>query len=229
VRKSSGYKKRRLDVVSIKWNEESLKALLNERVKDASNVRAPLTIARLCTDQLSEEVDVEAQLIQIALHHPELGPPRALLELAGLLFESREYETGQDPRLSLTDWEKFIQSRDAMLDPPEKPSDSTATNLAAIPEVRPDLLDDPITIAASWERDPGGLRQRMKPSFSMDELNILINDLDIDPDDIKGETKSNKIRELIDYLIRRGKLPELIKLLLRERPNRDWKPPSQAT
>jgi nucleoside phosphorylase len=114
VSESSGRKTGRLDLVSIRWDEESLKALLNERVKVASYVpderRGISSIYAVATDELKSNLDIEAQLFQMALGHPELGPPRALLELANDLFQARRSNDGAQ-ELTMDDWREFKQQR----------------------------------------------------------------------------------------------------------------------
>ena len=57
----------------------------------------------------------------------------------------------------------------------------------------------------------------------MEEMEGLIHDLGIDPDNIAGETKNERIRELILYFIRRERpLTELITALREQRPSVDW-------
>jgi hypothetical protein len=66
------------------------------------------------------------------------------------------------------------------------------------------------------------LRQLLTTHFSYPELNTLCFDLSIVYDDLPGERRTDKAQELIEYLYRRQRLPDLITLLQRERPKVNW-------
>jgi nucleoside phosphorylase len=66
--------------------------------------------------------------------------------------------------------------------------------------------------------DPRALRLSLSAAFSVSELKVLVSDLEVDWDDIQGQTKSERIVELIQYMKRRGRMPALIALVKRERP-----------
>jgi hypothetical protein len=70
--------------------------------------------------------------------------------------------------------------------------------------------------------DLTGLRESISKTFSKDELRILAHDLDIDYDDLGGETKTNKVLELIAFMQRRNQLPTLVKRLRELRPDISW-------
>ncbi len=70
---------------------------------------------------------------------------------------------------------------------------------------------------AQW--DPTSLRQAMTERMSLDEIESLCFDLGIDPDNLGGDNKAGKIRELIQYMQRRGRLNDLIAQLAKERPD----------
>ncbi|MEO7913265.1 MAG: CHAT domain-containing protein, partial [Roseiflexaceae bacterium] len=63
------------------------------------------------------------------------------------------------------------------------------------------------------------LRQIIIEQFDLEELRTLCIDLGVDIDDLRGEGRANKARELIGYLQRRGKLQQLVEYIRRERPN----------
>ena len=48
------------------------------------------------------------------------------------------------------------------------------------------------------------------------------SDLSIDFDNLRGEAKVDKIRELIIFVERNGRLRELIEICRRKRPNAVW-------
>lgn len=67
------------------------------------------------------------------------------------------------------------------------------------------------------------LRDNLAKAFSLDEIETLCADLSIDFEDLGGEGKRGKARELIDYLDRRGRLNELVNLCEAQRPNVSWR------
>jgi hypothetical protein len=67
------------------------------------------------------------------------------------------------------------------------------------------------------------LRDNIDTYFNQEQLHNLIFDLEIDYEDIPGETKGAKARELVDYCRRLGKMPELIDRLSQLRPAISWR------
>jgi hypothetical protein len=67
------------------------------------------------------------------------------------------------------------------------------------------------------------LREMLTASFDAGELRTLCFDLGIDYDDLPGEGKGNKVRELITYLERRDRIPELVRICEQQRPNVAWR------
>jgi nucleoside phosphorylase len=68
------------------------------------------------------------------------------------------------------------------------------------------------------ELDQRALRLAVTTAFDLRELRILVSDLDIDWDDIPGDTKAIKIIEIISYLKRRRRVSDLIRMIKVERP-----------
>jgi len=67
------------------------------------------------------------------------------------------------------------------------------------------------------------IRYRLIEHFSLNELRDIYFDLGVDWENVVGnETKSDKSRELLTYLKRRSRVPELIKYCQKERPNTEW-------
>jgi tetratricopeptide (TPR) repeat protein len=62
----------------------------------------------------------------------------------------------------------------------------------------------------------------MDQHFNLDEIQLLCFDLGIDYEHLAGETKPKKIHELILMVVRNGLLPDLLELLVEERPNVPW-------
>ena len=58
--------------------------------------------------------------------------------------------------------------------------------------------------------------------FNRSELAALYFDLNIYFDDLPGETRTDKARELIEFMTRQERLPQLLTLLQKERPFADW-------
>jgi hypothetical protein len=61
--------------------------------------------------------------------------------------------------------------------------------------------------------------------FDREELRTLCFNLGVDYDDLEGEGKTNKARELVAYLERHGRLLELVTLGKKLRPHVDWEAP----
>ena len=55
------------------------------------------------------------------------------------------------------------------------------------------------------------LREKVIRYFDEEELRTLCGDLGVDYDDLRGEGKAAKAREFVNYLERRGRLPELVR------------------
>jgi hypothetical protein len=94
----------------------------------------------------------------------------------------------------------------------------------------------PITDILSPERGPrypgskstvtpaflSNLHQGMVKSYNLEELRTLCMQLGVDYDDLGGDGKDGKIRELISYLNRRGQLSKLIEQCKTNRPDYQW-------
>jgi hypothetical protein len=79
--------------------------------------------------------------------------------------------------------------------------------------------------ARNVELDRTKLRQLLSTHFDEEELRTLCFDLGMSYDDLRGEGVPHKARELVAYLERRGRIPELVTLGKRERPHLDWDVP----
>lgn len=66
------------------------------------------------------------------------------------------------------------------------------------------------------------LRQNLVEHFDLEELRTLCSDLGVDYDGLRGEGKIAKARELVEYLDRTGRIPELVGICVRLRPNVTW-------
>lgn len=83
----------------------------------------------------------------------------------------------------------------------------------------PDLSPTVEEPSAEYKRR---LRKQMDSYFSLSELRTICFDLGIDYEELPGGTKQNFTVGLIEYVIRRNRLPELLDALRRERPKVNW-------
>jgi hypothetical protein len=67
------------------------------------------------------------------------------------------------------------------------------------------------------------LRENLTNYFSEGELQTICFDLGEDYDNLPGDGKSAKAREMVAYFNRRGRLEELIALCEKQRPNARWR------
>jgi hypothetical protein len=68
------------------------------------------------------------------------------------------------------------------------------------------------------------LHQGMVKTYSLEELRTLCMELGVDYENLGGDGKDGKIRELISYLNRRRQLSKLIEKCKMERPDYPWPP-----
>jgi len=75
---------------------------------------------------------------------------------------------------------------------------------------------------ASQQVDLARLRQLLLEHFDDSELRDLCFDLNIEYDRLPGEGKGNKVRELVTYCARHGRVPELAEKCYELTPNVSW-------
>jgi hypothetical protein len=63
------------------------------------------------------------------------------------------------------------------------------------------------------------LHQSIVSCYDLEDLRTLCFTLDVEYDDLRGETRSDKARELIRYMRRQGRLDELLEQILKDCPN----------
>jgi len=80
----------------------------------------------------------------------------------------------------------------------------------------------PATKIGSVPNDPQRLRSILVSNFSDAELRELAYTLEIDYEDLGGDTKGRRVIELIGYCQRRGRLDELEKAVMVARPHLQW-------
>ena len=96
---------------------------------------------------------------------------------------------------------------------------------AAAPAGEPVRLDwtDPVSgQALQAQVDLVALRDKLVEHFSLAELEDLCFQLGVDGDDIPGQTRPAKAREMVTYFDRRGRLTELLAACRQERPHVQW-------
>lgn len=67
------------------------------------------------------------------------------------------------------------------------------------------------------------IRETLDTFFDDGELRTLCFDLGIDYDNLPGDSKTDKARELVGYCERRGRVVALYEAIYRYRPNAFWK------
>jgi hypothetical protein len=67
-------------------------------------------------------------------------------------------------------------------------------------------------------RNLSKLREKIQKSFNISDIRDLCLDLEIDYDNLAGHQKQDKIRELLLYLERSGRISELLKICRQYRP-----------
>ena len=70
--------------------------------------------------------------------------------------------------------------------------------------------------------DLAKLRQAIAAHFNEGELRTLCFDLLVDYENLPGEGKDDKARELVAYFQRRGRISALVEACRRQRPSASW-------
>ena len=70
--------------------------------------------------------------------------------------------------------------------------------------------------------DSLSLLEGIKAHFDLSELHDLCFRLNIDSENLRGETKADKTRELMEFCRRRGRMTALVRHLMELRPQNDW-------
>lgn len=72
------------------------------------------------------------------------------------------------------------------------------------------------------QADLNQLYQKLNHHFDEEELRTLCFSLQVEYDTLPAQGKSNKARELVNYLARRDRISELLQLVQVERPSIEW-------
>ena len=80
----------------------------------------------------------------------------------------------------------------------------------------------PALIARRREAHLRELRKLIDQHFDLEDMRTLCFDLGLRYDNLRGEDKTAKARELVDLMVRRGRLDELVEMCREERPKVKW-------
>lgn len=83
-------------------------------------------------------------------------------------------------------------------------------------------INDVTNLPAAGSGAGGALRQMMEQTFNLDDIQSITFDLQLDYENLDGNTKIAKIRALIQTCARLQRLPDLLTLCRQMRPNLDW-------
>ena len=140
----------------------------------------------------SEFPQVDEYLVEMAYQHREtFGAPRTLLKM-GDDFLSR---LAPESLITKKDWQQFLFSLPAYWQ-------MKNAEMGRLQSVSRDKLAD-----------------ALESHFSLEEMRGLVFKLWIDFENIAGDTKIAKAQSLIEYCERYHRIPQLTKLLCKERPN----------
>ncbi|MAT95698.1 MAG: hypothetical protein CL608_00910 [Anaerolineaceae bacterium] len=141
-----------------------------------------------------------------------------LADLRDLCFELRvdfENLTGEGRRGQMVSLVRQMQQQDqlqalamAMLD--ARPNTNFAYRQQA-------TVDETAVPAELLDRQT--LLRVMNDQFNLEEIRVLCFALEVNYDELRGETKKSKVIDLIELLERRQALPRLVTAVLRQRPN----------
>jgi hypothetical protein len=101
--RAHAYQTGRLEIVPIRWDENSLRVFLHQRLLWASDGEIVEVTQQCEQDVILAIGDVDIELVRMALQHIRLGPPRALLRLANQL-----YHCGDRVQITTDDWDYFL-------------------------------------------------------------------------------------------------------------------------
>ncbi len=182
---------------NIVWDNDALRNLISSRLTFFSTSGGqPYTgLGQLCEDDLATLVDDE--LVRLAE-----GRPRWAISLADMLLKKHCKQQNPPARIKLETWnivKNEWPSRRLELMPPETVLEKEVPHEQLVK-----------------------LRQVVTDRFDDEELRTLCFDLDVDFDDLRGEGKMAKVRELITKLERRHRIADLVKVGKQIRSDIPW-------
>ena len=71
------------------------------------------------------------------------------------------------------------------------------------------------------------VQKQLAEHFDLSGLKTLCFDIGIDYEDLAGDTKTDKARELVKFVYRTGRIPEILKHCQELRPHVDWNRPAE--
>ncbi len=188
--------------------EEERQKLRAQRQEERDAVHAQ---AGLIT-QLQEQVAVQQKTIRFLtaqVNELQQARVREYAETETLRQENEELRSeGRELREEVRELRKGVgelirQMEEAKLTPAWKPSPKPP------PAKRPGRAG----------RDLAALRKKIATTFSLREIGDLAFDLGVDPDEVPGETATDRARALVSYFQDRGQLDELVALCREKREN----------
>ena len=135
-------------------------------------------------------------------------------------------ELGQEIHIDLFRIEMVPTSSNAVVPKQKEYFDMVMTSARSLRAFLNTSLDHGREMAqtgfALSEKTPQELARLISENFSLDELKLVCFDIDLDPEQVPGDTKDAKIIGLIGSCKRRGLLAALILSCQRHRPNATW-------
>jgi hypothetical protein len=182
---------------NIVWTNDTLRNLISSRLTFFSTAggQSYTGLGQLCEDDLATQVDDE--LVQLAE-----GRPRWAINLADMLLKKHCKQQDPPARIQLKTWNSVK-------------NEWLGRRLELV-------LPEPIPEEEASHEQLVKLRHVITDRFSAEELRTLCFDLDVDFDDLRGEGKMTKVRELITYLERRHRIADLVKTGKQIRPDIPW-------
>lgn len=163
-------------------------------------------------DQMQEQIDAQQNTIRFLtarLNDLEQSRAKGYAETEALRQENEELRNeGRELREEVRELrhgvgELIRQMEEAKITPAWKPVAKPAA-----PVKRPAKGNDLVA-----------LRKKIVTAFSLREIGDLAFELDVDPDEVPGETATDRARALVTYLQDRGRLDELVALCREKREN----------
>lgn len=179
--------------------------------KRAADRREEAAARETLLDQMQEQIDSQQKTIRfLAAQVNELQQARArdYTETEALRHENEALrEEGRELREEMGDLRRGVgelirQMEEAKLTPVWKPSPKPTGDKR--PGKRIDLV---------------ALRKKIVTAFSLREMSDLAFELGVDPDEVPGETATDRARTLVTYLHDRDRLEELVALCREKRAN----------
>lgn len=100
---------------------------------------------------------------------------------------------------------------------PKQPA--SETHQKGVSEASADSKRQDLPVSGFALVDAVALRQILVEHFDLEEMRTLCFDLDVDFDNLRGEGKGAKARELAAHLDRRGQLGQLVEYIRQHRPD----------